>query len=123
MEVDLPSIGLGEIEHVERVRGKSSRVTCGARTAVTLTLLLLGNRYGPAECFGETCTDLRFDPHAVGAQAFRLHLGTLVADSADFFDLSSVEETPSVEEAQIYRGHDGPSRERPFENGIADTRE
>src|SRR5215831_20582324 len=108
MEVDLASFGLGEIEYVERVRGERSRVTGGTRTAVLLTLLLRWNRDGAADCFAEARADLRFDPNAMGAQAFCLHLGELVADSADFFDLSSVEEA-LVEEAQVDRGHGGPS--------------
>jgi len=51
--------------------------------------------------------DLRFDPSAIGAEAFRLQLGKLAADPADLFRYLS----PSVEEAQTYIGHDGPSSE------------
>ncbi len=51
--------------------------------------------------------DLRFDPSAIGAEAFRLQLGKLAADPADLFRYLS----SSVEEAQTYIGHDGPSSE------------
>jgi len=66
-------------------------------------MLLRWNRDCPAECFGEAPAELRFDPNAMGAQAFGLYLGKLAADSADLLDRSSVQET------QPYGGHCGPS--------------
>jgi len=93
MEMDLALAGLGKIEQIERVRGQSSLVARGTRTAETSTMLLRWNRDRSADCFGEAHIDLRFDPNTMRAQTLRLDLGKLVADSADLLDPSSIEET------------------------------
>jgi hypothetical protein len=56
-------------------------------------MLLCGNRYCPADCFGEAQLDLRFDVGANGAESFGLELGKLLADAADLFGGSPIEET------------------------------
>lgn len=89
---------------------EGSPVACGARTPKTFTLLRCRNRNRPADCFGEAHTDLRFDPNAIGTQAFGLYLTEFVADPADLFHLLSVEET------QTYRGHFGPPPRNVREN-------
>jgi hypothetical protein len=58
MEVDLPSIGPPDIEHVERVRIEGSGVARGALTAQALAMLLCGNRYGSLDCSREARADL-----------------------------------------------------------------
>src|SRR4029453_6675563 len=103
MEVDLPSICPCQFEWVERVHIKSSPVARGAQTARMLALLLCRNRYCPCDCFGEAQVDLRLDMSANGTQALGLHLGQLMANSADLSRRSP------VEEAQTYMGHYRPS--------------
>jgi len=105
MEVDFASAGSCKLEHVKRVRIKSSRVARGACAARSFAILLCWNRYCSSDCFGEARLDLRFDVSANGAESVGLELGELVADSADLFERSPGEET------ETHIGHYRPSGE------------
>jgi hypothetical protein len=58
MEVDPPSVGAPNVEHIERVRIESSAVARGALTAQALAMLLRRNRYGSLDCSREARGDL-----------------------------------------------------------------
>ena len=64
-------------------------------------MLLCGNRYCPADCFGEAQLDLRFDVGANGAESLGLELGKLLADAADLFGGSPID----IEETQTHVAH------------------